>query len=523
MKKSVKKSIVLMLSALVMLSVSASGFPDEFRDGRNYVPDHVLLYTGNDLFSYGITRNDDDQLSYSFDFKVEAPIWYMRWDLNGITNRGWRDGWDMRDYDKEFDEGAEINRGRYDSIEGVVGLKLRPMEDKFYLHIYPEVGLALLGDYGWVWAQNMIHKIGNIHLVDLPYDNPGQKTARMMLNARVNAGYKLFGLSRTSLIVEAEASTKNILGFQSENYLLARVSVSTETHDIIGFHAGYMFASALTDSPTYTQDLYLRYLRGWSAGFTVDTGLIFIKYTGNLESHYGYGYMGVDAMGFFAPRSWKETDAYLRFAKSSFYGHFYNLLSVGIPVSGHLEVIVKNSYLGGEPLSPKEEAQADLNKDARLKQDYSFFTLGVRINAHGFLSDYVNPYLEVALGLQKFVVYILNNQVVDPEDMIGGYVPSAEFLYHDNEPFDKIFGLVSIEAGIDILPESLVVFQDTSMQLEVFGGVNVIIGGNTKEISLYRYINKFWETLDSKYLEDLGWKARFVPYYGFGVKFGFDL
>lgn len=518
-----KKLIALLLVALSVLSVSASGFLDDFRDGKNYVPDHVYLFTGNDLFSYGVTRNDDDQLSYSFDFQVEAPIWYTRVNLNGITNRGWRDGWDMRNYYKKFDDGADVNKGRYDSLEGVVGLKLRPIEDRFYLHIYPEVGLTLLGDYGWVWAQNMIHKIGGIHCVELPYDNPGQKTARMILGTRVNAGFKLFRFERSNQIVELEASTKNILGFQSENYVMARASISTETHDLVGFHFGYMFASALTDTPSYTQDLYLRYLRGWRLGFTVDTGLIFLKYTGNLESHYGYGYIGVDAMGFFAPRSWEETDAYLRFTKSSFYGHFYNLLSVGIPISDHLEVMIKNSYLGGEPLSPKEEAEADLDKEVRLKQDYSFFTLGVRINAHGFLSDYVNPYLEVALGLQRFVVYILNNQVVDPDDMIGGYVPSAELLSNDKGSFDKIFGLVSIEAGIDILPESLVVFQDTSMQLEVFGGVNVICGGTTQEISIYRYINKFWETLNPEYLDDLGWKARFVPYYGFGVKFGFDL
>ena len=57
-----KKSIALMLVALAVLSVSASGFLDDFKDGENYVPDHVYLFTGNDLFSYGVTRNDDDQL-----------------------------------------------------------------------------------------------------------------------------------------------------------------------------------------------------------------------------------------------------------------------------------------------------------------------------------------------------------------------------------------------------------------------------------------------------------------------------
>ena len=521
-----KKTVALVIVALTVFSVSASGFLDGFRDGKNYVPDHVMLYTGNDLFSYGITRNDDDQLSYSFDFQVEAPLWFSRVNLSGITNRGWRDGWDMRDYSKPFDEGAMVKRGRYDSFEGVVGLKLRPLEDKLYLHIYPEIGLALVGDYGWVWAQNLIHKIGGIHGVELPYDNPDQKTVHMMLGTRVNFGYKLYSFQRSSLIVEAEASTKNILGLQSENYFLGRVSFSTETHDLLGFHAGYMYAAALTDSPSYTQNLYLRYLNGWRIGFTVDTGILFIKYTGNLETNYGYGYMGVDVMGFFQPRRWEETDAYLRFSKASFYGHYYNVLSVGYPVSDHLEVIVKNSYLGGEPLDPKEEASADLFEMARYKQDYAFFTVGARYNLPELLGDYINPYFEFSVGIQKFRFYMLNNQL-DDESIWEGAVPSL--LLSENEEvreayeLDTFYGLISVEAGINILPESLVVFQDTSLQLEVFGGCNVILGGSTKGISVFRYINKYWESWDVEDLADRGWKARFVPYYGFGLKFGFDL
>lgn len=515
-----KKTVACVLFVLVALAVSADGFLDDFRDGKNYVPDHVALYTGNDLFSYGITRNDDDQLSYSFDFQVEAPLWFTRFNLNGITNRGWRDGWDMRDYSKEYDEGADVRRGRYDSLEGVVGLKLRPLEEEVYLHLYPEIGLALVGDYGWVWAQNLIHRMGGIHEVDLPYDNDGAKSAHMMLGTRVNIGFKLFDFERSSVIVEAEAYTKNILGVQSDNYAVLRASISTPTHDLVGFHAGYMLAEALTDSPTYTQELYLRYLNGWRIGLTVDTGIVFIKYSGNLETNYGFGYMGFDVMGFFEPRRWEETDVYLRISKASLFGHYYNALSLGCPVYDRLQLILKNSYLSGQPLSPKEEAEADLNVMERFKQNYSFFTVGVRFTLPELFGDYINPYLEISAGLQRFSVYLLNNQIEDPEYMIEK-TPSLEVL----EPagFDTIYGLISLEGGIGILPESLVVFQDTSLQLEMFGGCNVILGGNTDEITIYRFINEFWETMDWTYMEDMGWKARFVPYFGIGIRFGFDL
>ena len=70
-----KRFLVLLLCSLSLLSLSASGFLDDFKDKKNYIPDHVYLYTGNDLFNYGISRNDDDQLSYSFEaFRIFSSV-----------------------------------------------------------------------------------------------------------------------------------------------------------------------------------------------------------------------------------------------------------------------------------------------------------------------------------------------------------------------------------------------------------------------------------------------------------------
>ena len=271
-----RKLFVLLLFLFVSANLFAYSFIDEFKDGESYIPDHILLYTGNDKFNYGISRNDDDQLSYSFDFQLEAPVWFLRFNANGFTNRGWRDGWNMRDYEQCYNTGALVVRGRYDSLETVAGLKLKLIESDFYFHLYPELGIALVGDYGWEWGQNAIHRMSGIHEVDLPYDNDGDKNARFMLGGRANIGYKLMKLKRTSLIAEVEASTKNIMGFQSENHIFGRLSVSTETHDLIGFHFGYTFASSLGDYPSYTRDLYLDYITGWKMGFTIDTGILFL-------------------------------------------------------------------------------------------------------------------------------------------------------------------------------------------------------------------------------------------------------
>ncbi|MBR4120128.1 MAG: hypothetical protein IKT95_00045 [Spirochaetales bacterium] len=512
-----KKSLVLLLCLLSVVSLFASDFLDELRDGKSYIPDHVLLYTGNDKFNYGITRNDDDQLSYSFDFMVESPLWYLRFNANGFTNRGWRDGWDMRDYDKEYTPGARVVRGRYDSLETVAGFKLRPVENDFYIHLYPEIGFALVGNYGWEWGQNAVHRISGIHEVDLPYDNDGAKNVRLMLDGRVNIGYKLLKLKRTSLIAEIEASTKNIMGFQTENQILGRISVSTQTHDLLGFHFGYTFASELGDYPSYTRDLYLQYLTGWKMGFTIDTGIIYLKYTGSLETGYGYGYMGFNVLGFFEPRSWDQTDAYLSFSKARFYDSFYNYISVGIPLSDRFSLVLKNAYLGGNPVNKKEEEGLDLTEYSRFKREYSSFAFGVRFNLPSFASDFITPYIELTAGMQIYKIFTLNNQLND-EVMDMYDIPNPSYL--DNTL--HYYPLLSLEGGITVLPEELVVFQDTSIQIDLFGGFNYVFGGDTVDLTYYRYVNRWGEDI-SYSLEDRGPAVRFLPYFGFGLKLGFDL
>ncbi len=516
-----KKICALVLCLLVSFSLFALDFIDEFLDPKAYIPDHIVLTTGNDKFNYGISRNDDDQLSYSFGLQVESPLWYMHFDANGITNRGWRDGWDMTNYETTYNPGAQVYRGRYDSLETVFGLRLRPIEDKFYLHIYPDVGFALVGDYGWEIGQNLVHRIAKIREVDLPYDNDGAKRVFLMLDGRVNAGFKFLSLERSNLIIELEASSKNILGFQSENQILGRVSISTLTHDLLGFHFGYMYSTALGDYPSDTRDLYIRYLNGLRVGFTVDTGIISLKYTATPKTNYGYGYLGINVMGFFEPKTWKESDAYLRLSLSKLYDRNYYYTSVGIPFSDRFDFVLKTAFLGGNPLSPSQESSTDLTEEVRYKREYSSISVGFRYNFPELLYDYISPYVELSAGLQLFEVYELCNQLNDEAMEVYGSFPSS--YWYDSETH---YMLLNLEAGLNILPEDLLVFQDASFEIEAFGGVNFIIGGETDDISIYRNLNKYWEadsSEEAKYLEDMGWKARFIPYFGVGFKIGIDL
>ena len=511
-----RKYLLLVLVFIVSASLFASEFLDEFTRKESYIPDHVVIANGNDMYSYGISRNDDDQLSYSFDVQIEAPLWQLRFDANGFTNRGWRDGCDVRDSSVKYTPGASVIRGRYDSLETVLGLKLRPLEEDFYVHIYPEFGFALVGDYGWEWGQNIIHRIAHIHEVELPYDNDGAKHVFAMLNGRANIGYKFFKFQATNLIAEIEASTKNSLGYLTENQILARLSVSTKTHDLLGVHLGYMYASSVGDVPSYTRDLYVRYVNGLRFGFTIDTGILSLKYTSTISSGYGYGYIGLDVMGFFRPKTWEKSEIYTRVAFVSLYDRSMHYISVGIPAFGHFDVIAKNSNAGGDPISPKEEQTEDLFKIMRKKRDYSFTAFGLRYNFPDFAKGFVAPYIEFSAGVQVFKLYELFNQLDDSVMEYHGWVTPSWMVGYKN-----FFGLLNLEGGVTLLPDDLLVFGDTSIQIDLFGGVNLVVGGDDLEIYVYRYLDRLWDGKDiPKYTE---FWPRVFPYFGIGVKFGFDL
>ena len=512
-----RKFFLSVLVFIVSASLFASDFLDSFTKKESYIPDHVVLSNGNDMYSYGVSRNDDDQLSYSFDLQVEAPIWYFRFDANGFTNRGWRDGWDVRDPNVRYTPGASVIRGRYDSLESVIGLKLRPLEDLFYIHVYPEFGFSLVGDYGWEWGQNIIHRIAHIHEVQLPYDNDGAKHVFAMLDGRTNVGYKIGQYKTANLIVEIEASSKNLLGYLTENQILARLSLSTKTHDLLGVHFGYMHAASMGEVPSYTRDLYVRYINGIRFGFTIDTGIISLKYSSTLSSGYGYGYVGLDVMGFFRPKEWEHTDVYARVANVSLYGRSMHYISVGIPAFGHFDVIAKNSNAGGDPISPKEEQSEDLNKNVRNKRDYSFTAIGLRYNFQDFAKGYISPYIEITAGVQVFKLYTLFNQVDDKVMEFKGWVYPSEMLNIQN-----FFGLLNLEAGVTVLADNTLIFEDTSVQIDLFGGLNMVIGGDDFDIWFYRYVDKMWVG-DKDYPLDWGFKTRLFPYFGIGIKFGFDL
>ena len=137
----------------------------------------------------------------------------------------------------------------------------------------------------------------------------------------------------------------------------------------------------------------------------------------------------------------------------------------------------------------------------------------------------------VVFSLAMIVGFIVASKTLPEEahvrskcDVVGLILAAAAFgtAAFYTQYVEVYFPLLSLEGGFTILPEELVAFRDTSVQIELFGGVNYLFAGDTDSITTYRYIHRMWVDPDFP-LEDRGFAVRFIPYYGFGVKFGFDL
>ena len=97
-----KQIIVILLSVLCVTSIF--GVPELSKE--NAVPYTVKLGTGNDMFTFASGINQDDQLSFSFEGEVSAPLWKFVFGVDAITNKGW------------YFDGVR-HTGRYDKIYGI--------------------------------------------------------------------------------------------------------------------------------------------------------------------------------------------------------------------------------------------------------------------------------------------------------------------------------------------------------------------------------------------------------------------
>ncbi len=497
-----KISLVLCLVVIVVSSLSASSSP--------WALNSVKLGLGNDKYAYGLSRNDDDQLSYSEHITLSGDRWYLKANLDGITNRGWKTGWDISDStvsDKDWDD---FRSGRLDVTEIIFGLNYDiSLGSIFSLRLSPETGFFLSGYTGYDTLQNLIHKWSGIHRVDLPYDYEDVRF-HYYLGAKAETGVDIVKLDASDLSITIGASFYHAFDFETNERVSGKLSFNNGYDDIIALSAGWNWRQEHNSS--YTMDLYSRYITSPYVSYSIDTGLFFLDYWAQIGNHFGYATLSFDVMSFFYPTFWKENDIYLSMGFCSMMGLKFCDQELNYPINDYMAIVLKNRYVAGYPINQGGEEDSDPNYVPRIKQGHSMNTLGVEFSYPiAALKNWVTPYLAFGIGYMRWDITMLTNM----QDVSQN--PSYTVGVANNGDGPDYSFVADVEAGLTLLPEDLIAFRSTSLSISAFVGLSYVTGehvSNYRRVAEAKDINAFYEG-DSR--------SNFMFRWGFSLNFGFDI
>ncbi len=498
MKKFV---LITVLFVLFSLALSASDSPWALKS--------VKLGLGNDKYAYGLSRNDDDQLSYSEHVYLSADRWFFQVDLDGITNRGWKEGWDIKDSSKEDD--GKLITGRLDVTEVKAGLNFDFDGKLFSFRLSPKTGFFLSGYTGYDFFQNTIHKMYKIHEVDLPYDYRDVRF-HYYLGGSAAAYTNIYNLGESKLAFSLSGDVYHAFNFESGEKINAKLTLYNDFSEILSVTAGWNWVQEHNSS--YTMDLYARYINGPYAAYTINTGFFAINYFTELTNHFGYGILSFDVMSLFNPTTWKENNIYFSLGFTNMMGLTYCDQELNYPIVENLSLVFKNRYVAGYPINKEFELESIPTTTARIKQGHSMNTLGLEyewpIDA---LKGWLTPYVSLSLGYMRWDLTFLTNMLE------GISFPSFSFGYsNDNQGPDYSF-VVDTEAGITLIPEGLISFNNTSFTLSGFLGMTYVTG---EHVDFYRSLAEskgdVW-----RFEANPDWKRNFMFRWGITLNFGFDI
>lgn len=497
-----KLSLIFCLVVLIVSSVYAES---------PWAINSVKLGLGNDKYAYGLSRNDDDQLSYSEHITLSGERWYLKANLDGITNRGWKTGWNISDSSVIDEDASHFRSGRLDVTEIIFGLNYRfDFNSIFSLKLSPETGFFLSGYTGYDTLQNLIHKINKIHRVDLPYDYEDVRF-HYYLGAKVEGEVDIAKLDSSELSLTVGASFYHAFGFETNEKVNGKLSFNNGYNDIISVTAGWNWRQEHNSS--YTMELYSKYISTPYAAYSIDTGLFYLDYWTQIGNHFGYAVLSFDVMSFFYPTLWKENDIFMSMGFCKMMGLKFCDQELNYPINEYVSIVFKNRYVAGYPIDQASEFDADLSRVTRIKQGHTMNTLGVELSYPiKALKDWVTPYVAFGLGFMRWDITMLTNMQdynLTPSFTIGvgngGNGPDYSFV-------------ADVEAGLTLLPEDLIAFRSTSISISAFVGLSYVTGDH---VSNYRRLAVSKGDLSAFY--DGESKSNFMFRWGFSLNFGFDI
>lgn len=445
---------------------------------------HALIGSGNDTWNFGLSENYDDQLSYSVHSTVSYNRFQFSYVAEGYTNRGWK-------------EKDKFYNGRYDKFDFMLGYNFDfDLYENCFIEFTPSAGASFIGDFGLDWYQNWVHRKSNINEVDLPYDYD-DNIIHVSLNEDFNIGYVLhhFGNSEFQTILFLDS--KHVIKFESSELVALEFALQNTEYDYKNayFYIGYGLGQS--HSGNVTEKLSLENIKGITYGFGLNSGLISLDYSKFLNSGYGYSYISVDFGSLITEKKFEREDFWVSVGKCSFMDRTYTDNQIGYKFDNGMSFVLKNRYTNGFPILNDSEKE---NTEIRYKRNYSLNSFGFRYQKTTKGRGFLTAYSQLDIGISRWdfaYLYNMDRTASVPED--GN---KRDFLF-----------FADLEIGLNLLPENLLVCQNSMYQINLFGGLVYLPDKN-----------KMTRILIGDNSHNPGYKFNgFAPYFGVAMHVGIDI
>ncbi len=325
-----RKGATLIIISILLLPLFVSALTaDDIR---------ILIGTGNDKFSMGISKNDDDWMTFDFPVLVQAGPFSFEVDPIAYTDRAAGTRYDQLSIDASW-------AFRWNVL------------DRIALKAKPVLGLDYIGNLNLEVIQNWNHARSGVRQVSLRYPDDG--VAYPTFGLRASLGYEFSDVSDVSL------------------NLFPRYEKGTFSFDA-GISVQYMGIKLGVAYP-------------WRVEATVDAGIASFSYWKDLSSTFGYGTIMLDVMGFFRKSTWRHSDAVLSIGAESLQSFVFLSNTLSVPVYDRISLTLLNRYTSGFPIN------RDLDEHERVQRNHTQLALGCSyeiLDFHGY-----KPYVGLSGGL----------------------------------------------------------------------------------------------------------------------------
>lgn len=456
----------------------------------------ISIFFGNDKYSFGLSRNDDDNLSFFHGAEVEWDGWKGSAEFSGYTNRGWKRGWSTVDSTIEDNDSSHFYSGRLDSLSLCTGYALSLDLSPFSFRLVPEAGIILTGNLGQGWVQNTFHTLSCVRVVDLDYDYASVRIHPVMgFDGKVSYSPLSF------LSFSLGGSLRYEIGFSFDSECFLSLSAVKNGEEIISVLSGMRIRRDFSSSRT--MQLFNEYVNGPYAGLEFDFGFFSALYMAELENRHGCGILAFHPLVLFETSHWQESDILFTTGFSHLIGIMFQEQNIEIPLSSAFSLVFGTTYIAGYPISWERESTYDPETEGRVRQDYAINSAGISCS-FPLLSGWMRPYVSLSFGCMKWEVTQMRNMIRD------SFVPSSPYV---GDGADYSFA-ADLEIGIRIMSEGFLTFSDVSLSVVPAAGISYVTGDF---VSSYRNVS------EGRGDEEKSPMDNFIFHWGILLSFGIDL